>query len=99
MLPVLWTANPAPRLKAVLNEAGIYAGYEDSPEISRTHVIRAVLQEIFEAEGTANEMSVTEKQEAAYHEAGHVAVAMSFNSGIIGTVSIRPGKSDAHGVE
>lgn len=94
----LMDGNSCAALESVLNEAGIYAGYENSLEIRRDHVIRAVLREIFEAEETVNEMSAVEKQEVAYHEAGHVAVAMLFNSGSVGLVSIRPSKSDARGV-
>lgn len=94
----LMDGNSCAALESVLNEAGIYAGYENSSEISRNHVVRAVLREIFEAEESVNEMSSTEKQEVAYHEAGHVVVAMAFNSDSVGLVSIRPSKSDARGV-
>ena len=85
-------------LESVLNEAGIYAGYENKRKIERDHIIRAVLREIFEAEGSVNEKSSAEKQEIAYHEAGHVVVAMAFNSDSVGLVSIRPSKSNARGV-
>lgn len=85
-------------LESVINEAGIYAGYENKTEIGREHIIRAVLREIFEADGSVNGISDSEKSEVAYHEAGHAAVALHFNGEGVGLISIRPSSDDARGV-
>ena len=40
----LMDGNSCAALESVLNEAGIYAGYENKPEIRREHIVRAVLR-------------------------------------------------------
>ena len=94
----LMDGNSCAALESVLNEAGIYAGYENKAEIGREHVVRAVLRDIFEADESVNEMSTAEKEEVAFHEAGHAVVAYSFDKGSVSLISIRPGKSDSDGV-
>lgn len=42
----LMDGNSCAALESVLNEAGIYAGYENKPEIGREHIVRAVLRDI-----------------------------------------------------
>ena len=85
-------------LESVLNEAGIYAGFDGCAEIGRTHIMRAVLRNIFEAEDGVNEISAALKQEVAFHEAGHVAVAYIFEPESVGIVSIRSCSNDERGV-
>ncbi len=94
----LMDGNSCAALEAVLNEAGIYAGYDNKKEIGREHLVRAILRNIFEAEESVNEMTAAEKEEVAYHEAGHAVVALAFDEEGVGLVSVRPSKSDARGV-
>ena len=94
----LMDGNSCASLESVLNEAGIYAGYEGKAEIGMEDVVRAVLRVIFEAEESVNEMSVSEKEEVAFHEAGHAVAALSFDPEGVGLISVRPSKSDARGV-
>lgn len=94
----LMDGNSCASLESVLNEAGIYAGYEGKAEIGMEDVVRAVLRVIFEADESVNEMSVSEKEEVAFHEAGHAVAALSFDPEGVGLISVRPSKSDARGV-
>ena len=94
----LMDGNSCAALESVLNEAGIYAGFEGKDKICREHIVRAVLRIIFEAEESVNEGSVSEKEEVAFHEAGHAVAALSFDPEGVGLISIRPSKSDARGV-
>lgn len=94
----LMDGNSCAALESVLNEAGIYAGYENKPEIGREHIVRAVLRDIFEADESVNEMSAAAKEEVAFHEAGHAVAALAFDSESVGLISVRPSKSDARGV-
>lgn len=62
-------------LETVINEAGIYAGFERASKITMEHIIRAclkVLHGLPESNHCTNTAALTE---AAYHEAGHVVVA------------------------
>ena len=94
----LLDGNSCAALESVLNEAGIYAGFEGKAAIGKEHLVRAVLRNIFEAEESVNEMSAAEKEEVAFHEAGHAAAALSFDAEGVGLISVRPSKSDARGV-
>ena len=94
----LMDGNSCAALESVLNEAGIYAGYENKTEIKREHIVRAVLRDIFEADESVNEISVAAKEEVAFHEAGHAVAALAFDPEGVGLISIRPSKSDARGV-
>lgn len=94
----LMDGNSCAALESVLNEAGIYAGFENKSEIGREHIVRAILRDIFEADESVNEMSATEKEEVAFHEAGHAVAALAFDSEGVGLISVRPSKSDARGV-
>lgn len=90
--------NTCALLEAVLNEAGIYAGYENKSEIGNEHIKRAILRSIFDTEEYFNSVPVDVKEEVACHEAGHAAAAMSFNPDCIGLISVRRGKSGTDGV-
>ncbi len=94
----LMDGNSCAELEGVLNDAGIYAGYEGADVICRRHLIRAVLRKLFDAEEGMAEMSAAEREEVAFHEAGHAVVAYSFDKGSVSLISIRPGKSDSSGV-
>ena len=94
----LMDGNSCAELEGVLNEAGIYAGYEGEKLICRRHIIRAVLCKLFDAEEGITEISVAEREEVAFHEAGHAVVAYSFDKESVSLISIRPSKSDSSGV-
>ena len=78
-------------LEEIVNEAGILAGYENAPEISREHLIHAILQTVFGIVPASNQFSKM-RLFAAYHEAGHTVVALSFKQKI-GIVCVQSGKS------
>ena len=67
-------------------------------KICRRHIIRAVLRKLFDAEEGITEMSAAEREEVAFHEAGHAVVAYSFDKESVSLISIRPSKSDSSGV-
>ena len=85
-------------LESILNEAGIYAGYENCTEIGRNHIIRAALRTVFSAEESVNAMPLAEKQEIAFHEAGHAAAALAYDPEGVGLISVRPTKGETRGV-
>lgn len=59
----LMDGNSCAALESVLNEAGIYAGFDNKSEIGREHIVRAVLRDIFDADESVNEMSTAVKEE------------------------------------
>jgi len=62
-------------LETVINEAGIYAGYENQTLINKKHIIDAVM--ILSTKNLPSKgMSAKEKQMVCYHEAGHATAAI-----------------------
>ena len=82
-------------LEEIVNEAGILAGYENASEISREHLIRAILQTVF-CVVPNNKQSSRIQRFASYHEAGHAVVALSFGQKV-GILCVQSGK-DMEGV-
>lgn len=62
-------------LELVINEAGIYAGFENKEKIDRDDIIKACLRIIYDAPETIQDVGHINDEETAYHEAGHVVVA------------------------
>lgn len=78
-------------LDSILNDAGMFAGFEDKDEISMRDIIQAVLADIYSVDTTAS-ISAEQKTETAYHEAGHAAASMLLRPGSVSIASVR-GKS------
>lgn len=62
-------------LESVINEAGVYAGYENQTSINKKHIIDAVMR-LSTKHLPSKEMTEKEKQMVCYHEAGHATAAM-----------------------
>ena len=85
------------KLEGVLNEAGIYAGYEGENEISRRHIVHAVLRsETDDASDCA--VSDAVKLEVAFHEAGHAVAAYTFDKDSLGVISVSSPFNETCGV-
>ncbi len=83
-------------LDSILNEAGMFAGYEGKDEICMADIVSAVLADIHDIDNTAA-LPAKQKTEAAYHEAGHVAAAMLLSPGSVSIVSVRGKSGETHG--
>lgn len=80
-------------LESVINEAGMYAAYENAPEITLSHIREAVSTVLIERERISDNEAI--KPIIAYHEAGH-AVAHLLAHHDIGCLAI--GKCGADGL-
>lgn len=67
--------NSCAALEKVINEAGMYAGYEDAEEIRLSHINRAILRVIFKTL-PVREKNARARELSAYHEAGHALVGL-----------------------
>lgn len=67
-------------LETIINEAGIYAGFENADCIKMPHFLKAAMRLVFDIpvsafeENAFDEISQSDLQKVAYHEAGHVLV-------------------------
>lgn len=62
-------------LESVINEAGVYAGFENQTSINKKHIIDAVMR-LSTKHLPSKEMTEKEKQMVCYHEAGHATAAI-----------------------
>ncbi len=81
------------QLETVINEAGLYAGYERSPKITMDHFMKAALHTVFDvpneeitAFGLRKDRS-PEFVQTAWHEAGHATVAEVLDPGSVTLVT------------
>ena len=83
-------------LETVINEAGLYAGFERSCEITMDHFMRACLHSIHDVPNEVlNESSFTTdltnskdpRTRIIYHEAGHAAISEALNPGSVTLIS------------
>lgn len=63
-------------LESVINEAGIYAGFDDRKKISQKDLVKACTRFLFEGpEAVEEDCSPEFKRRTAFHEAGHAIVS------------------------
>ena len=85
-------------LEMVVNEAGIYAGFNNKESIDMDDIIRACMRVIFDA---PESMSITDGkvlEATAYHEAGHTVIAEILDPGSVNLVSVRKTTGDVAGI-
>ena len=67
--------NSCADIASVVNEAALYAGYENRGSVTKDDLIRACLRKFFEAPESYTEVSPEVRLRIAYHEAGHAVIA------------------------
>ena len=85
-------------LEAVVNEAGIYAGYDGRDTITRQDLLRACLRMLFEGPECVTQEAYQYIKEHAVHEAGHAVIAEQLEPGSVTLVSIRSYSGRCRGI-
>ena len=85
-------------LETVINEAGIYAGFESREYIEMNDIIRASMRVIFRAPEVLSNEEQKYIKEIAYHEAGHAVIAEVFEPQSVNIVSVKKYSGDIGGV-
>lgn len=78
-------------METVINEAGIYAGYDGRDQIEQGDIIKACVRTMYDSPESINvvsESDAMENKRVAVHEAGHALVAEVLDPGIVSLVSI-----------
>ena len=82
-------------LEAVINEAGIYAGYENRKSISQDDIKKAVVSKIFNGCVSEHSDPISDRR-LAVHEAGHAVLSELFYPGQVAFISI---EARAYGIK
>ena len=77
-------------LETVINEAGVYAGYENRKELSMNDLVRAFMRVVYKAPEKLKFKDNKYMLQTAYHEAGHTVVAETLEPGSVPFVTIQP---------
>ena len=85
----IMNGNSCADLEAVVNEAGIFAGYDGRDKISHRDMLRACLRMLFEGPECVALEGYQDVKGYAVHEAGHTVVAEQLEPGSVALVSIR----------
>ncbi len=75
-------------LEAVVNEAGIAAGFAGKTSIGMEEIVKACLRVIFNAPEGENGYSPEAAMRIAYHEAGHAVVAEVLEEGSVNLLTV-----------
>ena len=62
-------------LETIINQAGIYAGFENKEKIEFDDIIRACISTIYDAPETIKNETCEDNESIAYHEAGHALIS------------------------
>lgn len=62
-------------LETIINQAGIYAGFENKEKIELNDIIKACIRTIYNAPETIKNGTCEDNEQTAYHEAGHALIA------------------------
>jgi cell division protease FtsH len=84
-------------LESVINAAAISAAYSRSSRIGIEHVMGATLREAYGITEDCDEMSETEREETAYHEAGHALISEVIQPGSVGLLSLSSSRGSDKG--
>ncbi len=75
-------------LESIINEAGLYAGYNNQDTITNSDIIKAVLRIIYNAPENLDNKSLFQIEAASYHEAGHAFISEYFEPNSVNLVSV-----------
>lgn len=75
-------------LENVINEAGIYAGYENKEYIDNDDMMKACMELLFGVPQNATKVSIESLRRIAIHECGHVIIGEVLNPGSINFVAL-----------
>ena len=81
------SGNSCALLESIINEAGIYAGFNNHEKINMDDILKACLRIIYNAPEGSNKTDY-EYEVAAYHEAGHALISELLEPGSVNLVTI-----------
>ena len=85
-------------LEAVVNEAGIFAGFAGKETIDMEAIVQACMRVIFEVSEVGEGSSLSAQRRIAYHEAGHAVAAEVLEAGSVNLVTVRMHNSRVGGI-
>ena len=75
-------------LETIINEAGLYAGYNNDNLIRKNDIIKACLRVIYDAPQNDEKMPKERLEAVSYHEAGHTLISEILEPGSVNLLTI-----------
>ena len=86
----LLDGNSCATLETVINEAGVFAGYENHKEVSMNDLLRAFMRVVYNSPEKIVFNDDKYLLQTAYHEAGHTVVAEILDANSVPFVTVKP---------
>lgn len=97
-IALLLSGHSCAMLETVINEAGVYAGFENRDHIETKDLIRSYLRVTYNAPESVNGKENKYDIQTAYHEAGHALVGEILEKGSVNLLTIKKHeRSDVRG--
>ncbi|WP_026527998.1 AAA family ATPase [Butyrivibrio sp. VCD2006] len=94
----LMEGHSCAELEAVINEAGIYAGFDRRDKVEQKDIIKACMRMIFDAPEAVDMIDTKYLRHIAVHEAGHAVISEVLDPGSVSLVSVCHYSGDSEGV-
>lgn len=94
----LMEGHSCAELEAVINEAGIYAGFDKREKVEQKDIIKACMRMIFDAPESVDTNDKKYLKHIAVHEAGHAVISEVLDPGSVSLVSVCHYSGDNEGV-
>ena len=93
----LLDGNSCAELESVINEAGIYAAYDNREKIAMDDLLKAFLRIVYNAPESSEEKPPEVTEMIAYHEAGHAIAEELLSPGGVTLVTIKANHGEVGG--
>ena len=94
----LMEGHSCAELESVINEAGIYAGFDGREKIEQNDILKACIRMVFEAPESVESIDRKYIRNLAVHEAGHAVVSEILEPGSVSLVSICCHSGESEGI-
>lgn len=95
---MLLEGHSCAEIEAIVNEAGIFAGFEGREKIGENDIIRALLRMVFNAPECLIDETNESAERIATHEAGHAVVAELLAPKCVRLVAVNSGNDEIGGI-
>lgn len=75
-------------LETIINQAGIYAGFENKEKIDFEDIVRASIRIVYDAPETIKNGSIEDNEMVSYHEAGHAVISELLEPNSVTMISV-----------
>ncbi len=93
----IMSGNSCADIESIINDAGIYAGFENRKKIGRDNLIQAIIKHIYDSGECDVDFCEDDNIRVLFHEAGHAVVSEVLDPGSVALVSVAQNRGSIGG--